>query len=649
MDRWLSRWVMSVLTGSRQVRRAIAFGVDLVLLPGTLWLILRLRFSDFPLETSEFLGVAATAMIAAWLVFVPLGLYRSLIRALADSVAYTLVAGFAFSSIVVMAVHAIPADVAFNYAILGIASLAGFRVAIRHAYSRLQSLHARPVLIYGAGESGQHIASIMQGSAQYRPVAFIDDAPGMQGAFVNGLVVRGPEAIAHLVERHEIGTVILAMPSVSRLRRREIIRSLVPLKLSVRSLPDISDLVAGRAQIDELRHLDIADVLGRDPVPAEPELLARNLRNKAVMVTGAGGSIGSELCRQILGQHPITLVLVEVSEIALYRIESELRALKEKQGYTTDIVALLGDVREQGRVESIMALYRIESVFHAAAYKHVPIVEENVIEGVENNILGTWGLAEAAARAGVKVFVLISTDKAVNPTNVMGATKRAAELVLQAMQQRYPDITFSMVRFGNVLGSSGSVVPLFEEQIRRGGPVTVTHPDVVRYFMTIPEAAQLVIQAGAMAEGGDVFVLDMGAPVKIVELARKMIELAGFTVKDPGTQSEGVEIAYTGLRPGEKLYEELLIGNNVSGTQHPMIMRALEHAWTWEQLQPQLTRMRDMVSQLESAGLVAALKQCVAEYTPDERLHDLLHAAQTRLGPTARQFLSHRDGQSVQP
>jgi FlaA1/EpsC-like NDP-sugar epimerase len=640
---------MPVLTGSRQVRRAIAFGADLVLVPATLWLILRLRYRDFPLVGWEFWEVAATAMIAAWLVFIPLGLYRSLIRALAESVAYILVAGFALSAIALMALHAVPVDVAFNYAVLGIAALAGFRVGIRHLYSRLKSIHARPVLIYGAGESGRQIASIMLGSAEYRPIAFIDDSPSLRGAFVNGLVVRGPEAIPRLVERHEIGTVVLAMPSVPRIRRREIIRSLVPLKLSVRSLPDISDLVAGRAQLEDLRNIDIADVLGRDPVAAEPHLLARNLQQKAVMVTGAGGSIGSELCRQIIRQQPTVLVLVEVSEIALYRIESELRTLREKQGLSTEIVALLGDVREADRLESIMTLYRIESIFHAAAYKHVPIVEENVIEGVENNILGTWGLAEAAARAGVQVFVLISTDKAVNPTNVMGATKRAAELVLQAMQQRYPAVTFSMVRFGNVLGSSGSVVPLFEEQIRRGGPVTVTHPDVVRYFMTIPEAAQLVIQAGAMAEGGDVFVLDMGPPVKIVDLARKMIELAGFSVKDGGVNSEGIEIAFTGLRPGEKLYEELLIGSNVSGTQHPMIMRAMEHAWSWEQLQPQLLRMREMVGRLEGAGLVAALKQCVTEYTPSAEIHDLLYAAQQRLGPTARQFLTADADSSAGP
>lgn len=630
---------MPVLMGSRSVRRAIAFGLDLILVPSALWIILRLRYREFPLMGWEFVEIATTATLAAWLVFIPLGLYRSLIRALAESVAYILVAGFSTSALAVMVLHAVPGDVAFNYAVLGVAALAGVRVGIRHLYARLRSAHAKPVLIYGAGESGRQIASIMLGGMEYRPLAFIDDDPALRGAFINGLVVRGPDAIAHFVERYEVATVVIAMPSVPRLRRREIIRSLVPLKLSVRSLPDISDLVAGRAQLEDLRNIEVADVLGRDPVAAEPHLLARNLRDKAVMVTGAGGSIGSELCRQILQQQPRTLVLVEVSEIALYRMESELRKIKEKHGFSCELVALLGDVRESDRLESIMKLYRVETIFHAAAYKHVPIVEENVIEGVENNILGTWGLAEAATRAGVSVFVLISTDKAVNPTNVMGATKRAAELVLQAMQQRFPAVTFSMVRFGNVLGSSGSVVPLFEEQIRRGGPVTVTHPDVVRYFMTIPEAAQLVIQAGAMAEGGDVFVLDMGPPVKIVDLARKMIELAGFTVKDGTSHSEGIEIAFTGLRPGEKLYEELLIGSNVSGTQHPMIMRALEHAWTWDQLQPQLLRMRDMVSRLEGAGLIAALKQCVTEYTPSNEVHDLLHVAQQRLGPSARQFL----------
>jgi FlaA1/EpsC-like NDP-sugar epimerase len=396
----------------------------------------------------------------------------------------------------------------------------------------------------------------------------------------------------------------------------------------VQTVPDIEQLVAGHANVDDVREVDVGDLLGRDAVPPQAALFDANIRGKIVMVTGAGGSIGAELCRQIIRSDPVRLLLFEMSELALYTIERELRALIDQQQLQVDLVALVGNAHNKHRLRDIFVSYRVQTVYHAAAYKHVPIVEQNVIEGIRNNVMATWHAAEAALDADVEAFVLISTDKAVNPTNVMGATKRFAEIVLQGLSERASKTRLCMVRFGNVLASSGSVVPLFYEQIRAGGPITVTHPDVIRYFMTIPEAAQLVIQAGSMAKGGDVFVLDMGKPVRIDDLARRMVHLMGLTVRDMDHPDGDVEIAYTGLRPAEKLFEELLIGNNVTGTEHPMILRAIEHSLPWERVQSLLGELVLAMQRLDCQRALEVLREAVVEYRPAEQMHDLVWARQ---------------------
>jgi FlaA1/EpsC-like NDP-sugar epimerase len=388
------------------------------------------------------------------------------------------------------------------------------------------------------------------------------------------------------------------------------------------TVPDIADLVSGTARVEDVRDVDANDLLGRDSVPPDERLFDACIRGKSVMVTGAGGSIGAELCRQIAHLRPRRVVLFEMSELALYQIDRELRAIMDREHLDFEFISLLGNAHHKCRVREIIQVYGVQTIYHAAAYKHVPIVEQNLVEGIHNNVIGTWYTAETAQECGVETFVLVSTDKAVNPTNVMGATKRLAEIVLQGLQQRSGRTKFCMVRFGNVLESSGSVVPLFREQIRRGGPVTVTHPDVIRYFMTIPEAAQLVLQAGAMAEGGDVFVLDMGKPIRIADLARRMVLLAGLSVRDEDNPDGDVEIRYTGLRPAEKLFEELLIGNNVSGTGHPMIMRAMEHSLPWGQVQQLLANLLIALGHFDVRSASELLKQAVSEYRPAGEIMD---------------------------
>ncbi len=428
-----------------------------------------------------------------------------------------------------------------------------------------------------------------------------------------------PGALQTLINEESAQVVLLALPSQSRRRRQEILKSLEPFPVRVMTVPDIADLVSGSARVEDVRDVDASDLLGRDSVPPDERLFDACIRDKVVMVTGAGGSIGSELCRQIAHLRPKRIVLFEMSELALYQIDRELRTLMERDRLSFELASLLGNAHHKYRVREIIQVYGVQTIYHAAAYKHVPIVEQNVVEGIHNNVISTWYTAETAQECGVETFVLISTDKAVNPTNVMGATKRLAEIVLQGLQQRGGRTRFCMVRFGNVLESSGSVVPLFREQIRRGGPVTVTHPDVIRYFMTIPEAAQLVLQAGAMAEGGDVFVLDMGKPIRIADLARRMVHLAGLTVRDEQSPEGDIEICYTGLRPAEKLFEELLIGNNVSGTGHPMILRAMEHSLSWEQVQQLLADLMIAMGQFDVRTASDLLQVAVREYRAGRR------------------------------
>ena len=472
------------------------------------------------------------------------------------------------------------------------------------------------MLIYGAGNAGRQLAAAMANSHEMRVVGFLDDDDRLHGHVLNGLSIYSPGDLPGLVTSLHVSTVLLAIPSLSRHRRNELIAQMQRAHVQVRTLPAVTELAQGVVSTSDLRELDIDDLLGREPVSPNHILLGKNITDKVVLVTGAGGSIGSELCRQILAVGPGTLVLVEQSEFALYEIQQELA--ERLDGDSTLLVPVLASVRDAQRLREVMADWKPDTVYHAAAYKHVPLVEHNPIEGIRNNTLGTLTAAQVAMEHGVTDFVLISTDKAVRPTNIMGASKRLAEMALQALADTAPRTRFSMVRFGNVLGSSGSVVPKFRRQIRDGGPITLTHPDMTRYFMTIPEAAQLVIQAGAMARGGDVFVLDMGDPVKIYDLATRMIELSGLCVKDANNPDGDIEIEITGLRPGEKLFEELLIGNNPRPTSHPRIMKAHEEFLAWPTLQERLGQLENLLDRRDVEGTKQLLIELVSGYAPQQ-------------------------------
>ncbi|RYG87866.1 MAG: polysaccharide biosynthesis protein, partial [Alphaproteobacteria bacterium] len=463
------------------------------------------------------------------------------------------------------------------------------------------------------------------GSSEMRVMGFLDDDERLHGQLMMGQPVYSPAEIEALVEKHELTDVLLAIPSASRKRRTQILELIRPLGVAIRTVPGVDDVARGRVRTSDLRELDIDDLLGREAVAPDESLLDRNIRGKTVLVSGAGGSIGSELCRQILGCAPTALLLVDCSEPALYSIHHELDARARQTEEKVALVPLLASVLDEARIRSILSAWKPDTIYHAAAYKHVPLVEHNPIEGVRNNVFGTLALAQLASEAEVSDFVLISTDKAVRPTNVMGTTKRLAEQILQAISQTSQSTHYSMVRFGNVLGSSGSVVPLFRKQIAAGGPITITHPEITRYFMTIPEAAQLVIQAGAMGKGGEVFVLDMGEPVKIVDLARMMVELSGLTLTEADKGEGDIELSFVGLRPGEKLYEELLIGNSPEATSHPRIMRANEHFLPWGELRLRLDEMQAAMDRGDVAAVVDLLKIVVPEYTPDQHLVDWVH------------------------
>jgi FlaA1/EpsC-like NDP-sugar epimerase len=561
--------------------------------------------------------------------FTAFGLYRSVLRAGGTRITYFLGASVIVSCLLLMVIDSaflrwqIPWTAIFRFGILLLAFTGFGRLVARDLLNRTSS-SARSLVIYGAGEAGRRLAEAMAASGTLRLVAFVDDDVRRQGVLMRGVRVESPDELNRLVRHRGVTLVLLAMPNATRRRRSEILESLRPLGVAVQTVPELSDIVSGAALIDDIRDVQIGDLLGRDAIPTSEDLQEACIRGKSVMVTGAGGSIGSELCRQIVSRKPQRLVLVELSEHALYQIDRELRMLAAAAQHPVEIVSLLGTVNSKLRMRKIMRSYGVRTVYHAAAYKHVPIVEENVLEGINNNVLGTWYTAEAAIEAGVETFVLISSDKAVNPPNVMGASKRFAEIVLQGLQHSARQTRFCMVRFGNVLDSSGSVVPLFRDQIRRGGPVTVTHPEVSRYFMTIPEAVNLVLQAGSMGMGGDVLVLEMGKPVRIADLARRMIELSGLTVRDAQHPEGDIEIRFTGLRAAEKLHEELLIGKNVTGTGHPMILRAVEHFPPWDLVQ---LRLRDLAEAIEAgdvAGARVILEDVVVEYKPANDLADLV-------------------------
>jgi FlaA1/EpsC-like NDP-sugar epimerase len=565
-------------------------------------------------------------------VFWRLGLYRAVVRFLRSRVIGSVMAGVSILAAVMLAYavlypgSGVSPGAALVFWAFGIIHTAGSRFTVRDFLHGSRKPRERAV-IYGAGISGARLAQMLASGGECLPVAFVDNDKALHKSLVAGLRVFPPSALPSLVDSHEATRLLLAMPSASRQRRAEIIHELESLPLHIQTVPDMNDLVSGKASFDELREVDVEDLLGRDPIPPCPDLISACVAGRSVMVTGAGGSIGSELCRQIIGLGATRLVLVDHSEPALYAIDQELQALADAQGLTINIVAVLGSVTEADFLHQVISSFGVRTIYHAAAYKHVPLVEYNMGAGIRNNVIGTYRTAQAAEKAGVETFVLVSTDKAVNPTNVMGATKRFAEMILQGMVDRGSKMRICMVRFGNVLASSGSVVPLFREQIRGGGPVTVTHPDIVRYFMTIPEAAQLVIQASALGRDGEVFLLDMGQPVKIVDLARKMIRLSGLTVRDAKNPDGDIEIAFTGLRPAEKLYEELLISGNAVGTDHPRIWKAHEDAAGWDEVADAIEAISRAVVNNDCDDMRRILLEVVREYTPPATLADQVYRA----------------------
>ncbi|MBQ4849191.1 nucleoside-diphosphate sugar epimerase/dehydratase [Pseudoalteromonas sp. MMG012] len=580
----MERLFRSLLDLSRSHKRVVTLLIDSIFVFLAFWFALFVRldslYSFFEFGNWIILGIVLPVSLA---VFIKLGLYRAVLRYVGANAVGAVLLGTLIST-VTMVFSAffmqigIPRTMPLIYAILLIMSIGGSRIMVRTLIGRLIAVGKIPVVIYGAGDAGRQLAIALVTGPDYYVTAYIDDDKTKHNSIIQGVPVFSFNAIFNLIDQKKVEKVLLAMPSSSRAKRKEILLKLEKLPVEVMTVPGMADVIEGKADINEIKSVEIEDLLGRDSVAPKAELLSANIAGKVVMVTGAGGSIGSELCRQIINLKPAKLILFEISEFALYNIEKELSESNNKNKLGVELIPLMGSVQRVNRVETCMKSFSVQTVYHAAAYKHVPLVEQNVVEGVRNNVFGTYYAAKAAVNAGVDTFVLISTDKAVRPTNVMGATKRMAELVLQGLAQDSAKhkTRFCMVRFGNVLGSSGSVVPLFRRQIQEGGPITLTHPEITRFFMTIPEAAQLVIQAGAMGRGGDVFVLDMGESVKIKDLATKMVHLSGLEVQSDTNPHGDIEIKCTGLRPGEKLYEELLIGDNVELTDHERIMTAKE-------------------------------------------------------------------------
>lgn len=626
-----------ILALPRAAKRFVALSVDLGLCVLTVWLAYYLRLGEFVALSGTALWAVGTSVGIALPIFVVSGLYRAIFRysgwpallAVARAVGiYGLLYASVFTAI---GVAGVPRTVGIIQPILLLlfvgASRALARVWLGDQYLSILKQASRPkVLIYGAGRTGRQLAAAMANSFEMKVAGFLDDDDRLHGHVLNGLPVYNPEELSSIALTLHISDVLLAMPSIGRKCRNEILGRIGSARVSVRTLPSVIDLAQGKVSVSDLRELDIDDLLGREPVTPNHILLAKNTAAKVVLVTGAGGSIGSELCRQILAVRPAKLLLIEQSEFALYAIHQELEE-KLSDGSVV-LVPLLASVQDEDRMREIMSTWHPDTVYHAAAYKHVPLVEHNPAEGIKNNVFGTLCTAQAAAEHGVSDFVLISTDKAVRPTNIMGASKRLAEMALQALAVTTPKTKFTMVRFGNVLGSSGSVVPKFRQQIRDGGPITLTHPEITRYFMTIPEAAQLVIQAGAMAKGGDVFVLDMGQSVRIIDLARRMVELSGLTVRDEENPDGDIEIEITGLRPGEKLYEELLIGDNPKPTSHPRIMKAHEDFIPWGEFETKLNALEVALNVNDIGVIRRMMQQLVSGYTPNDEIVDWVYMEQ---------------------
>lgn len=614
---------------SRFRKQIIMLSTDVIMLEFILWASFSMRLGQpyWPKDAAWLLFMVAP--VIAIPIFIRLGLYRAIVRYIGFKALWTIVKAVSIYAVIwsafvfISGAVGIPRSVTLINWIFAVLLIGSSRMFARWWFVGIESTNKivkrrkKNVAIYGAGSAGIQLASVLAYSKEYAPIAFIDDNTELHKNTINSLSVYSTNELEQLILLLNIDEVFLAIPSASHSQKKKIIQQLEKYSINIKTLPNLADVADGKIKLEDIKEIDLEDLLGRDLVAPDKALFDACIKNKSVMVTGAGGSIGSELCRQILNSSPKELVLFEQSELNLYNIEKELNHLIKTESLKIKLAPVLGDICDKKRVSEIIQKYAVNTIYHAAAYKHVPLVESNIVEGVRVNTIGTLTVAQSAMEHNVETFILISTDKAVRPTNVMGASKRFAELVLQGLATQPSNTHFSIVRFGNVLDSSGSVVPLFREQIKQGGPVTVTHPEIIRYFMTIPEAAQLVIQAGAMGTkgtNGDVFVLDMGEQVKIIDLATKMIHLMGFTVKDENTPDGDIEIEYIGLRPGEKLYEELLIGENAVGTAHPRIMRAEEEAYSWDEIQKYLKQLEESISKLESNKVSKILLEVVKGY-----------------------------------
>lgn len=637
----MDNFFRSLLNASRSRKRLITLFIDSLFIVSAFWLALIVRLDSFAslFEVNNWLLLFILLPVSLF-VFINLGLYRAVLRYVGHHAVGAVITGTLISTIVLVATSffsqiPIPRTMPLIYAWLLILSVGGSRIMVRAMVGRLALINKTPVAIYGAGSAGRQLAQAISAGDEYYVNVFVDDDKTKQGAIIQGIPVISLDSLSQFIEIKKIQKILLAMPSESRARRKEVLASLECLSVEVMTIPGTVDMVEGRATLDDIKDVEIEDLLGRDPVAPKELLLDENIKNKSVMVTGAGGSIGSELCRQIIKQKPSKLVLFELTEYALYSIEKELSETISSSGLDIELIPIMGSVQHINRLETSMIAFGVQTVYHAAAYKHVPLVEHNVVEGVRNNVFGTYYSANAAINANVETFVLVSTDKAVRPTNIMGTTKRMAELCLQGLAQGKEngkhDTRFCMVRFGNVLGSSGSVVPLFRRQIKGGGPITLTHPDITRFFMTIPEAAQLVIQAGALGKGGDVFVLDMGESVKIRDLAIKMIHLSGLEIKSDENPHGDIEVKCTGLRPGEKLYEELLIGDNVGKTEHERIMTAKEVMLPLNELEVFLEALDTACHNFEHDKIRNLLLDAPAGFNPTDGICDLVWNAKLAL------------------
>nr|WP_142592656.1 nucleoside-diphosphate sugar epimerase/dehydratase [Pseudorhizobium endolithicum] len=625
--------ITRILSIPRVAKRLIVIVVDILLCSTTVWLSFCLRLDAWVILSGSQLITIPVSIAVAIPIFIRVGLYRAVFRYVGWQAFSAILKAVGLYGLVYAAIFTwisfpgVPRTVGLLQPLLLLIAVGLSRLVARfflgEPYRRILSGRDQSnVLIYGAGSIGRQVTSALANSGTQRVIGFLDDDRTLHNSVINGVRVYDPAALSTLVVTHDVRTVLLALPALKPSRRREIIDSLRGKHVAVRTAPNVSEIAQGRLNISAIQELDLNDLLGREPVEPDQNLLHLNVEGKTVLVTGAGGSIGSELCRQIVALKPRVLLLVEQSEYSLYAIHRELSRLLPANAER--IIPLLASVRDEHRLNEILTSWSVDTIYHAAAYKHVPLVEQNPVEGIRTNVLGTQSLASAAISHGVSSFVLVSTDKAVRPTNIMGASKRLAEMVIQAIGEACEGTVFSAVRFGNVLGSSGSVVPLFRQQIREGGPLTLTHPEITRFFMTIPEASQLVIQAGAMAKGGDVFVLDMGEPVKIMDLARRMVELSGHTVKDESNPTGDIEFVMTGLRPAEKLYEELLIGNKPSRSQHPLIFRAKEDFVPWPTLQKEIAHLVAYIDGGKINEMKKLLTTLITGYQPSPEIVDLI-------------------------